>query len=152
MYGEFKESVKNLMNAKASHRYLALRRGWQEEELKVGIEADDQKLLSSFEAKALSVENQIVKAFLKESAKISLQVHVLPSVVNELHRVLKENADDHAIQVFSNNLKKVLMGSPFGPKVVIVHHEPHTVHGALSFGLSFFDLVGHRISFRFRDF
>ncbi len=41
MYADFAEPIKNLDNRKASHRYLALRRGWQEGELRVTMEADD---------------------------------------------------------------------------------------------------------------
>lgn len=119
MYSSFREAVKSLLQAKASHRYLALRRGWQEEELKVGIEADDAKLLLDFERAAVTVADCIAHSFLKESAKVALHVHVIPSIVNEIHRIMKEKADSDAILVFSENLRKVLMASPFGPKVVL---------------------------------
>ena len=50
MYKEYQEPLKSLKTAKASHRYLALRRGWQESELKVTIESPNQaSLLSKFE-------------------------------------------------------------------------------------------------------
>lgn len=119
MYGDFKEPVKSLQSLKASHRYLALRRGWQEGELKVAIEADDNKLLSHFEKAVIKVNGCQAEAFLKESAKNALQVHVIPSITNEIHRLLKEKADQDAILVFAENLRKVLMGSPFGSRVVL---------------------------------
>ena len=118
MYAEFSESVKSLQNKKSSHRYLALRRGWQEGELKVSIEANNDELLKVFEAELLKTENQAT-LFLKECAKHALVVHVAPSVINELHGVMKENADRQAISVFAENVRKVLMSSPFGPKVVL---------------------------------
>lgn len=118
MYAEFQEPVKSLENKKASHRYLAIRRGWQEGELKVTMEADEAKLLARFEHFAMSKESQAAN-LLKEAAKHALTVHVQPSITNEIHNRLKENADLDAIQVFSENVRRVLMSSPFGAKVVL---------------------------------
>lgn len=118
MYAEFSESVKTIQTKKASHRYLALRRGWQEGELKVTIEADEERLLGVFEGYCISAPSQ-ADAFMKETAKHALTVHVLPSITNELHSMLKEKADGFAIAVFAENVARVLMASPFGPKVVL---------------------------------
>ncbi len=119
-YGEFKEEAKKLVDKKASHRYLAMRRGWQEGELKIAfVSPNDEEHLKSFEAFACSKEDPLVSGILKLSAKVALTVHVLPSVTNELHSFLKENADEHAIGVFADNLRRVLMTSPFGTKVVL---------------------------------
>lgn len=119
MYKEYSEPVKSLMSAKASHRYLALRRGWQENELKVSIEAELDPLIDVFTNFAISKKGTQADAFLTTCAKAALSVHVVPSITNELHRTLKEEADKHAIDVFAENLRRVLMGSPFGAKVVL---------------------------------
>jgi uncharacterized protein len=44
---------------------------------------------------------------------------VIPSITNEVHSALKEKADEDAIKVFAENVKRLLLGSPFGPKVVL---------------------------------
>jgi uncharacterized protein len=119
MYQEFSEAVKSLENRKASHRYLALRRGWQEGELKVTIDADEAGLLSRFEAFACSAPNTQAAGLLKEAAKHALTVHVTPSITNEIHNRLKEKADLDAISVFAENVRQVLMSSPFGARVVL---------------------------------
>ncbi|MBT4760841.1 MAG: RNA-binding transcriptional accessory protein [Bdellovibrionaceae bacterium] len=120
MYAEYKDAYTNLLLPKNSHRYLALRRGWQETELKVSISSpEDEALLKSFEAEACNEKGCMAEIFLNVCAKTALQVHVLPSITNELHKILKETADVHAINVFSENLKNVLMSSPFGAKVVL---------------------------------
>ena len=119
MYEEFTEPVKNLLLPKSSHRYLALRRGWQENELKVKMEADSEKLLEAFEKAAITHPECQASSFLRLCAKTALNVHVAPSITNELHRILKETADRHAIAVFAENVRKVLMSSPFGSKVVL---------------------------------
>ena len=41
----------------------------------------------------------------REAAKIALMVHVVPSVTNELHSVLKEKSDEDAIFVFADRLQ-----------------------------------------------
>lgn len=119
MYAQFTENVKSLEMAKASHRYLALRRGWQEGELKVTIEGNTEALVKKFEAFTCQGEVGTVTSFLKNCAKTALTVHVLPSISNEIHAKLKETADHHSIMVFADNLKRVLMSSPFGSKVVL---------------------------------
>jgi uncharacterized protein len=118
MYAEFAESVKSLDNKKASHRYLALRRGWQEGELRVTMEADEEALQARFEKVAITTESQ-AKEFMKATCKQALTVHVIPSITNELHSQLKERADLDAIEVFAENVRRVLMGSPFGAKVIL---------------------------------
>ncbi|MGZ3721299.1 MAG: helix-hairpin-helix domain-containing protein [Bdellovibrionales bacterium] len=118
MYQEFSEAIKSMDSRKASHRYLALRRGWQEGELRVTMEADEALLQAKFEGVAIKVESQ-AKEFMKTVAKTALTVHVIPSISNELHSQLKERADLDAILVFAENVRRVLMSSPFGPKVVL---------------------------------
>lgn len=119
MYKEFEEPVKNLQDSKNNHRYLAMRRGWQEEELSVDIKADDEDLLKSYEKFATSTPDNNIGDYLKQCARLALNVYVLPSVVNEVHRVLKEKADEDAIKVFAENVRKLLLGSPFGPRCVL---------------------------------
>jgi len=119
MYSDFSSPLKPLMDSKNSHRYLAIRRGWQEEELSLDIVADDNLMLAWYTKKATIAHDTRVGAFLKHSAQMALTVYVVPSIKNEIHRVLKEAADSHAINVFAENVRKVLLASPFGPKVTI---------------------------------
>ena len=119
MYIEFEEPVKNLLDAKASHRYLAMRRGWQEEELALDIKGNDEALQAAFNRNATNLPQTAVGEYLMQAAKMALTVYVIPSVVNEIHRILKQHADEHAITVFAENVRRVLLGSPYGPKVVL---------------------------------
>ncbi|AHI05161.1 hypothetical protein BDW_03265 [Bdellovibrio bacteriovorus W] len=119
MYKEFEEPVKTLMDAKNNHRYLAMRRGWQEEELALDIKADDEANLAAYEKFATTTPDNAIGDYLKQSARLALNVYVLPSVVNEVHRTLKEKADADAITVFAENVRKLLLGSPYGPKCVL---------------------------------
>ncbi len=119
MYKEFEEPVKPLMDAKNNHRYLAMRRGWQEEELTLDVKGDDEAILKSYENFATSTPDNAIGEYLKQSARLALNVYVLPSVVNEVHRLLKEKADQDAITVFAENVRKLLLASPYGSKCVL---------------------------------
>ncbi len=119
MYAEHEEPVQNLLLEKNSHRYLAMRRGWQEGELVVTMTANDEDLAALFVRFACTREGSAVAEFLTKTARLALAGSVIPSVVNEVHRLLKESADDHAIAVFGANVKKVLLASPFGARCVI---------------------------------
>lgn len=119
MYKEFEDPVTSLLEAKASHRYLAMRRGWQEEELTLTVSADDEELLKRYVAFATTAPDSAAGTFLATCAKLALNVYVLPSVTNEVHRILKEAADEHAIKVFAENVRRLLLASPYGPKCVL---------------------------------
>ncbi|CAN5950678.1 unnamed protein product [Sphagnum jensenii] len=124
-YFDYEEKITSLLEPRSSHRYLAIRRGWIEEELSIsfgGSKADpnfEQDLLNHFHAAAASFSETMVKAVLEKAARIALKAHVTPSIENEYHKQLKEVADQMAIQVFSENVRKVLLAAPYGPKAVL---------------------------------
>jgi uncharacterized protein len=119
MYSEFEEPVKSLMETKSTHRYLAMRRGWQEEELTVEVKAEDEVLLKAYEKYATNKPETPEGSFLQQCAKLALTVYVVPSITNEVHRALKDKSDEDAIKVFAENVRKILLGSPYGAKVVL---------------------------------
>lgn len=125
LYFNHEEPITSLIQPQNSHRYLAIRRGWVEEELVMSLGGPssepefDQKLLAAFEAAAASVPDSPGHEVLMKSAKLALKAHILPSIENEAHKALKEVADDVAIRVFSENVRKLLLGSPLGSKTVL---------------------------------
>jgi uncharacterized protein len=116
---DYSEPVKNLLEERSSHRYMAMKRGWEEEELTVEITAEDEMLLAMYERFATTAPDNAIGTYLKESARLALNVYVVPSVKNEVHAKLKEKSDEHAIKVFSENVRRVLLGSPYGSKCVL---------------------------------
>lgn len=119
MYKEFEESVKSLLETKSSHRYMAMKRGWQEEELSLEVKGDDESLLKTYVAYATSMPETQFGLFLAACAKMALNVYVIPSVTNEVHRMLKEKSDEDAIKVFAENVRKLLLASPYGAHCVL---------------------------------
>ncbi len=119
VYADFEDTVVNLLKAKASYRYLAMRRGWQESELTVLVKGREEEIHNKFEKFVLEVANTPAAEFLKKCAQVAFTNHVYPSISNEVHRILKETADDHAIGVFTENVRKLLLASPFGAKCIL---------------------------------
>jgi len=130
-YFAYQEPVKELLKPASSHRYLAMRRGWMEEELVLtlgGRLGDDgttdplmDELLAAFEAAACpSARAGFLGApLLKRAARLALRVHVAMSIDTEVHKALREVADAAAITVFAENVRKLLLAAPFGPKPVL---------------------------------
>jgi len=124
-YFDSHESIQSLLKPENSHRYLAMRRGWTEEELTLTIggapedAAYDEMMLARFESAACTVADSPGAEVLLRAAKLALKGYVLPSIENEVHRALKEVADDAAIKVFAENVRKLLLAAPFGSKAVL---------------------------------
>jgi uncharacterized protein len=124
-YFEYEEKIASLLEPRSSHRYLAVRRGWIEEELSIafgGGKADpvfETDLLTHFQRASGADRASLVKSVLEKAARMALKAHVVPSIENEFHKVMKDVADQMAIQVFSENVRKILLAPPYGPKPVL---------------------------------
>ncbi len=124
-YFDYEEKITSLLEPRNSHRYLALRRGWIEEELSInfgGAKTDEtfsDDLINHFYSHSAANSNSMVKEILEKAARIALRAHVIPSIENENHKLLKDVADQMAIQVFSENVRKILLAPPYGPKAVL---------------------------------
>lgn len=124
-YFEYAEAISSLQNPQNSHRYLAMRRGWDEEELILDIDggAAGEELqkghLSLFERHAIKDKASPGVALLQRAALFAYKVYVFPSIEKEVHKTLKTIADEAAIEVFAQNLRKLLLAAPFGSKSVL---------------------------------
>lgn len=121
-YFTYEETIVSLLKPEHSHRYLAIRRGWNEKELKVTVGGDEtleSRLLSAFQKEAWVVANFPGKDLLETACDLALKGHVMPSIENEVHKALKDLADEAAIKVFAENVRKLLLAAPFGAKAVL---------------------------------
>jgi protein Tex len=130
-YFAYQEPVRELLKPAASHRYLAMRRGWMEEELVLSLGGplgEDgttdplaDELVAMFEAAACpaAAAGFAGAPLLKRAARLALRGHVAPSIETEVHKALREVADTAAIAVFAENVRKLLMAAPFGSKAVL---------------------------------
>ncbi len=101
-----------------SHRLLALRRGEKEMILALDIAPEDEKaeaLLSRLFIKNNSDAAAQVQLAIVDSYKRLLR----PSMETEMRMLSKQKADFDAINVFADNLRKLLLAAPLGQKNVL---------------------------------
>lgn len=114
MYYNYQEPVKRL----PSHRILAINRGEREEMLKVSLEVQLERILAYIERKWIKGASQ-VKELLQVVAEDAYKRLIAPSIERDVRNELTEKAEEQAIQVFSSNLKSLLLQPPVKGKHVL---------------------------------
>jgi len=113
-YFDFNEPLKKC----AGHRLLAIRRAEQEGILRVSISIDNDFATDSLEKIFITNKNESadqVNLSIKDANKRLLA----PSIETEFKNSSKDRADEEAINVFSTNLRQLLLAAPLGPKVTM---------------------------------
>lgn len=109
-YGDFSQGVRRV----ASHQYLALRRAEREGFVKVRYELEDAEGLSDALCRGFIPRGatrscvEVIGSAVADACKRLLR----PSVENEISAALKEEADRVAIDIFSGNLRQLLLEAP----------------------------------------
>ncbi|MCX6181432.1 MAG: Tex family protein [Bacteroidetes bacterium] len=113
-YFFFNEELKKI----PSHRLLAIRRGHEEELLKVYITIPEEPAIEAINRQFIkgsgAAQNQVLLA-IEDAYKRLLS----PSMENEFENLSKEKADKEAIQIFSTNLRQLLLSAPLGQKRIL---------------------------------
>lgn len=116
MYYEFHEPIRSLV----SHRILALNRGEKEGVLKVSIHPSTERIIEFLYERIIkqSVSGE-VKELLQHAINDSYKRLIQPSIEREIRSSLTEKAEQQAIDVFSKNLKSLLLQPPLKGKTVL---------------------------------
>ena len=114
-YYEYSELIKKA----ASNRILAINRGEKEKILKVDIEIDEktEKFIMDFILNTFKNKNLV--EFLSKVIKDSLDRLAYPSIKNEVRNIYTEKAEEEAINIFSENLEKLLLQPPLTKKTLM---------------------------------
>jgi len=115
MYYDYSEPVKRIK----PHRVLATNRGEKEGILSVGIDINNEELLSYLESKIIKNKNSFVVDEIKDAIKDSYKRLIFPSIEREIRAELKENGEEVAIDNFSKNVESLLLTPPIKEKVVL---------------------------------
>ena len=113
-YFDWQEPVKQV----PSHRLLAMRRGEKESFLTLTIAPPEEKALAILQEhflKGNSAATEQVALALEDSYKRLLR----PSLETDVRLTTKKAADEAAIQVFSENLRQLLLAPALGEKNVL---------------------------------
>ena len=102
----------------SSHRLLAMRRGESEGILRVNIQTDDEQCISHLQRNYVKGYGKC-QSLVAEAVEDGYRRLLEPSIETEFAALSKEQADDEAIQVFTSNLRQLLMDAPLGQKRVM---------------------------------
>lgn len=114
MYYDCVEPIKNVAN----HRVLAMNRGEKEKVLSVKVEFDTQQVASAIEKNEVKSNNPHGD-YIKLAIEDSLKRLIMPSIERKIRADLTEKAEQHAIEVFSENLKHLLLQPPMKGKQIL---------------------------------
>ena len=106
------------LNKCPSHRLLAIYRGEKSGYLRVKISVDKEEIVPILDRKYISSNGECAD-HIKEAIDDSLKRLIFPSIENEYRKLSKQKADIEAINVFSENLKQLLLAAPLGSKNMI---------------------------------
>ncbi len=114
MYYEFKEPFSKV----PAHRVLAINRGEHEEFLQVSIAVEPEPILTWLNENFVR-ENSITTDLVERAAADAYKRLVAPAVERELRAELTDMASEQAINVFSKNLRSLLLQPPVRGKMVL---------------------------------
>lgn len=110
IYYDFSEKIANMQG----YRTLALNRGEKLGVIKVGFEHPVDRLIRHFEARFKSKNS-----YIEEVINQALKKKMLPAMERRIRTELTEVAEDGAIQLFSENLRHLLLIAPLKGRVVL---------------------------------
>ncbi|MEJ8778898.1 Tex family protein [Pseudogracilibacillus sp. ICA-222130] len=116
MYYEYDEAIRSLV----SHRTLAINRGEKEDVLRVKVVAPEEKIMQFLQRKVIGkVQSEDCAKLLEVAMEDSYKRLIEPSVEREIRARLTETAETQAINVFSENLRNLLLQPPLKGRVIL---------------------------------
>ncbi|MEC1651477.1 Tex family protein [Bacillus vallismortis] len=115
MYYEYEEPIAKVV----PHRVLAMNRGEKEDILKVSIEPPADQIKAYLEKQIIKNRSTSVKEILQTAIEDSYKRLIQPAIEREIRKELSEKADEQAIHIFSENLRKLLLQPPMKGKTVL---------------------------------
>ena len=113
-YFDFEEPLRRC----TGNRLLAMRRGEREGFLRVSLSVDEEQAIGRLKrqfVRGYGTCSDLVEEAVEDAYKRLLE----PSIENEMATISKQKADEEAIDVFSENLRQLLLAAPLGQKRVM---------------------------------
>jgi len=115
MYYDYHEPISTIKE----HRVLAINRGESEKVLKVSILENVDRVYRFLYRNIILNENSITVPYVKKAIEDAYKRLIKPAIEREIRAELTEKAEDQAIKVFAENLKRYLLTPPMKGKVVL---------------------------------
>ena len=115
MYYDYEEPVGKIV----PHRILALNRGEKEGILKISVKPDIEKIITYLKQTFMKDEHSPVASEVMLAIEDGYKRLIQPSIEREVRNELTEKAEEQAIHIFSENLRKLLLQPPLKGKIVL---------------------------------
>lgn len=115
MYYDFREKLATI----PSHRYLAIRRGEAEGVLRVDIEIDKERTSARVQGMVGVKASSPFASELRAAVDDSVSRLLCPSIESDARIDQKMLADRDAVEVFAENMRKLMLAAPLGRRVVL---------------------------------
>ncbi len=112
------ENFEQPLNNVPHHRILAINRGEKANKVRVRVRPDLEPIEKQAIARLVPADNPCAE-LLQSYVRDALNRYILPSLEREVRRELTEMAESHAVEVFANNLKALLMQPPVRGKKIL---------------------------------
>ena len=114
MYYDYQEPIKTIK----PHRTLAINRAEKEKIITVKLDVEMAQMNQYLEKQVITKPSSVTE-ILKNAIDDALKRLIFPSLEREIRSELTEVADDQAIEVFSENLQKLLLQPPLKGKMIL---------------------------------
>lgn len=114
-YADYREPLKKVV----PYRTLAINRGEREGYLRVRVEVPAESIIPLLERRFIKNRACIFLEYLKAAIADAYTRLVAPAIERELRNKLTEDADAHAINVFAENLRNLLMQPPVKGHIIM---------------------------------
>ncbi|MFQ5864482.1 MAG: Tex family protein [bacterium] len=115
MYADYRELAKYM----PPHRILAMNRGEREKFLRVSIKVEVDEVFKILKRRYITNEKSIFIEQIKLALTDSYQRLVAPAIERDIRNQITEKAEEHAIKVFAENLKNLLLAPPIREKTIM---------------------------------
>ncbi len=115
IYYDYKEAVRKL----PPHRVMAVNRGENEEIIQVKLTVDGDSIYRIIKKEVLKNNDNIFFKQMVIALEDAYKRLIAPSIGREIRNSLSDKAEEHAIDIFSKNLKSLLLQPPLREHVVM---------------------------------
>ncbi len=115
IYHDFETGILNIK----PYQTLALNRGEREGFLRVNLKYDKNRILEKIRKVFFPYKESVFDDILSEIIQDAFTRLIYPSIEREVRNNLTEEAEEHAIEIFSSNLRQLLLQPPLSGKKIM---------------------------------
>ncbi|MBC1890204.1 Tex family protein [Listeria booriae] len=115
MYYDYQELISKV----ASHRVLAFNRGEKEDILRVAVVIDPTKVHEYLKKQVITRSGSVAESYVMAGLEDAYKRFISPAIEREIRAELTEAAEEQAIHIFAENLRKLLLQPPLKGKIIL---------------------------------